>query len=136
MPDSDMQAIDFGGNIHRQRVSLAREYAARLVSIANGDSLSEEIDIRRASGAAVSVDNAMDGTHLAIYASPDMGGIKRPVRDSNNNILIVTATDGAIIILPSDIFPLGYVSLASCSDVNGTLQAEGADRVFIIMLKP
>lgn len=136
MPDSDMQAIDFGGNIHRQRMSLAREYAARLVTILNGESLSEEIDIRRASGAAVSVDNAMDGTHLAIYASAQMGGDKRPVRDSNNNILIVTATDGAIIVLPSDIFPLGYISLVSCSDVNGTLQAEGADRVFIIMLKP
>jgi hypothetical protein len=136
MADSDLQAISFGGDIRRQRMSLAREYAARLVTIPSGASLSEEIDIRRASGVAVSVDNAMDGTHLAIYASAQMGGIKRPVRDNSNNILIITATDGAIVILPSDIFPLGYISLVSCSDINGTLQTEGADRVLIVMLKP
>lgn len=136
MPDSDMQAIDFGGNIHRQRMSLAREYAARLVTILNGESLSEEIDIRLASGVAVSIDSSMDGTHLAIYASSDMGGAKRPVRSSSDLLLIIVATDGAIIVLPSDIFPLGYISLASCSDVDGTLQAEGADRVFVVMLKP
>ena len=136
MPDSDLQAISFGGDIRRQRMSLAREYAARLVTIANGDSLSEEIDVRRASGAAVSIDNSMDGTHLAIYASAEMAGEKRPVRSSSDLLLIVVATDGAIIVLPSDIFPLGYISLASCSNVDGTLQVESADRVFVVMLKP
>jgi hypothetical protein len=135
MPDSDLQAVLFGGSARRQRISLGREYAAKLIAIASGESLSEEIDVRLASGVAVSIDSNMTGTHLAIYASYNMGGIKRPVRDDSNSLLIVTATDEAIITLPTEIFPLGYISLASCSDAAGTLAVEAADRTFVVMLK-
>lgn len=128
--------IAFEGMARRQGTSFVREYAVVVTYIANGDSLSDEIDIRNAAGVAVSIDSNMTGTHLAVYASAEQGGIKRPVYDDSDNLLIQTATDGAIIVLSPYVFPLGFISLVSCSDADGTLETEGGRRQFLVMLKP
>jgi hypothetical protein len=111
--------------------SLVRDHAVDIIGIANGESISEEFDARLIASASVGVDNTMDGTHLAVYGSPISGEPKRPLYDSDNALLIVTASDGTIV-LPEKIFPVGYLALVSCSDANGTLQVEGADRTFVI----
>jgi hypothetical protein len=136
MPDSDLQAILFSGNIRRQRVSIAREYAAKLVVIENGASFSNEIDFRLASRIAVSVDDTMDGTYLTVYASANMGGPYRPVYDSGGNLITEASTAGRIIVFSEDTLPLGYIVLASCSDANGTLATETGNRTFVLMIKP
>ena len=135
MADSDLQAILFGGNARRQRGSTVREYAAKLVVIPNGQSLSNEIDFRLASRIAVVVDDSMDGTHLTIYGSYNMGGPYRPVYDSAGALITGASTAGRIIVFSLDAYPLGYTCLASCSDNAGTLATETGNRTFVVMLK-
>jgi len=125
----------FDGIQRRGRISLAREYDTKIVTIANGESISDEIDFRFAAAMAVSIDANMTGTHLAVYGSAESGGVKRPLYDKDDNLLIVTAEDNGIVALPSEIFPVGYLALASCSDAAGTLETEGGDRVFVVMVK-
>jgi hypothetical protein len=136
MPDSDLQAILFSGNIRRQRTSIAREYAAKLIVIPSGTSLSGEIDFRLASRLAVSVDDSMGGTYLTVYASSNMGGPYRPVYGSGGALITEAATAGRIIVFSVDTLPLGYICLASCSDNAGTLAIEAANRTLVVMLKP
>ena len=134
MADRVIQDVPFSGNTNRDRGSIAREYACKIVLIANGESVSEEFDARLAAGISVEVDNNMTGSHLAVYGSFVSGGAKRPLYGPNNNLLIVTAADG-LVTLPADVFPVGYLALTSCSDANGTLQAEGAQRTYVVMMK-
>ena len=137
MPDQVISsAPPFQGITKRNRISLAREYDVEIAYIAVQGSISTEIDVRMAAGIAVSVDTTMDGTHLAVYASAEQGGAKRPVYDRDAALLIVTAVDNGIIILPAEVFPLGFIALASCSAADGTLEAESAVRTFVVMLKP
>ncbi|MBD3299832.1 MAG: hypothetical protein GF347_00590 [Candidatus Moranbacteria bacterium] len=119
----------------RERISLGREYDWTIAVIPAGSARSEEIDVTMAAGIAVSVDNSMSGTHLAIYATHESGGTMRPVRDKDNSLLIVTATDGAIIVLPPEVFPLGYISLVSCSDADGTEEEEQSELNLVVMVK-
>lgn len=129
-------APPFQGITQRSRISLGREYDVEIAYIAAQASLSDEIDVRMAAGVAVSIDTNMTGTHLAVYASAEPGGVKRPVYDRDAALLIVTAVDGSIVVLPSEVFPLGFIALASCSNAAGELQAEAARRQFLVLLKP
>ena len=123
--------------LHKPRtenVQLYRDYDVFIAYIEMGNSLSDEIDIRGAAGAAISIDNSITGTHIAIYASAEQGGMKRAVYDEDDNLLIVTVEDG-IVTLPPEIFPLGFIALADCSDADGTLTTEQVRLQFLVMLK-
>lgn len=135
MPDRVMTNYPFQGDTFRERISLAREYCVVGAAVTTGDSLSEEVDVRRAAGAAVEIDNTTSATHIAVYASAEQGGMKRPVYDPDDELLIVTVEDG-IVVLPAEIFPLGFISLALCSDSDGTLTSDQADLLFLVILKP
>jgi len=126
----------FMGKQRRERISLAREWDKRIITITSGQALSEAVDVRMAAGLAVSVDDGMTATHLAVYGSDEFAGAYRPVRDENGTLLTVTRTAGSIMVLPAKVFPLGYIKLASCSTITGTLLNVTANRVLVLYMKP
>lgn len=118
----------------RELMSLGRQYDVFPAAIVAGNSLSEEIPVFGAAGIAISIDNTTTATHIAVYASAEEGGMKRAVYDEDNALLIVTVVDG-IVTLPPEVFPLGYIALALCSDADGTLTSDQADLQFLVLLK-
>jgi len=121
---------------YREKISLGREYCVFPAAVTAGDSVSEEIDVRGAAGAAVGLDPVMSSaTHIAIYASAEGGKNKLPVYDEDDNLLIITVEAGCIVTLPPEIFPLGYIALALCSDSSGTLTSDQSNLQFLVMLK-
>jgi hypothetical protein len=125
----------FNGIVRRERISLAREWDWMVAVIAANESLTEAIDVRMAAGVAVTVDPNRTNGYLVVYASHEEAGVYRPVRDKDNTLLMVTATAGAIIVLPAEVFPLGWIKLGSCSSA-GVLLAEPARREHTIHVKP
>jgi len=120
----------------RERISIGREYCVFPAALTAGDSVSEEIDIRGCAGAAIGLDpNMSSATHIAIYASAEGDKNKLPVYDEDDNLLIITVEAGCIVTLPPEIFPLGYIALALCSDEDGTLTSDQSDLQFLVMLK-
>lgn len=126
----------FMGKQRRERISLAREWDKRVITIATGQSLSEAVDVRLAAGLAVSVDDNMTATYLAVYASDAFAGAYRPARDKDGTLLTVPRTAGSIMVLPAEVFPLGYIKLASCSNATGTLLNVTANRILVLFMKP
>jgi len=126
----------FRGIERRERISLGREWDYRLITIPANGIYSEAIDTRFSAGMAVSVDDNMTGTYIAIYASHEQNGAYRPVRDSNGTLLAVPRTAGSIMVFPAEVFPLGWVRLVSCSNATGTTVTEAAARVLVVHLKP
>jgi len=126
----------FRGIQRRERVSLGREWDWRVVTIPANSAYSEVIDVRFSAGMAVSGDDNMTGTYLAVYACHEPDGAYRPVRDSNGILLTVPRTAGSIMVLPAEIFPLGWVRLVSCSNATGTTVTEATTRTLVVHLKP
>lgn len=125
----------FRGVRQRERVSFAREWSWRQVTITSGTSLSDEIDMRMASGIAVTVDPTRTNGYLVVYASHEKGGAYSPVRNDAGTLLVATATAGETVVLAAEVFPLGWIRLGSCNSA-GVLLAEAATRRHTVMLKP
>lgn len=126
----------FMGKQRRERISLAREWDKRIITITSGQALSEAVDVRMAAGLAVSVDDNMTATYLAVYTSDALNGAYRPARDKDGTLLTVPRTAGSVMVLPAEVFPLGYICIASCSNATGTLLPVTANRVLVLYMKP
>jgi len=126
----------FRGQRYRDRVSLAREWDKKVITIFSGQALSEAVDVRMAAGIAVSVDDGMTATYLAVYTSDAFDGAYRPARDKDGTLLAVPRTAGSVMVLPAEVFPLGYIKIASCSNATGTLLNVTANRVLVLYMKP
>jgi len=126
----------FGGISNRIRISLAREWELQVIHIASGQPYSETVDCRMAAGAAVFLPTTMTGTHLVIYSAIEEDNAYWPVYNENALLAVITVGANRVVTLPSNIFPLGFIRLASASNATGTLANEGAERTMVMVLKP
>ena len=126
----------FGGRSRREKISLAREFEWLQRKVLSGESFSECIQFYMGAGMAVGCPSGLSATHIALYGSHEMGGVQRPIYDKDGTHLVVSAQADGIVILPADIFPVGYIYLALASDSDGTLTTEQSDFDFMVMIKP
>lgn len=123
----------------RQMISLGREWDSTVIHIATGQPYSEPIDLRRAAGASVFIPAAMTGTYLAVYACADdnESGAYWPVYNKDGTLLAVPVTAGTkALVLPAEVFPMGFIKLAACSNSTGTRVNEAAERTLVVTAKP
>jgi len=126
--------VPYEGGSHRERTSLAREFAWFQRTILSGETFSDCIPFNMSAGIAIMCPT-MTGTHVALYGSMELDGVPQPIYDKDGTHLVVAVQTG-IISLPADLFPIGFLYLASASAAAGTLAVEGAERTFVVMLKP
>ena len=103
------------------------------VTIENGESLiSEWIDMRYWAAFVIAFPETMTGSHFQIYGKMEAHDTEeKPIYDDGDTLLVQPIENG-IVCADVAAFGIPWIKIQSCSDANGTPQAEGAERTLKI----
>jgi hypothetical protein len=107
---------------------IVRRTAAHSVTIANGASASNALDIREFASGMIRLPSAMTGTAFAIHGCDTVDGTFVAIEGTDGNALAMTFAVSTWMTVPEAVFGASYIKFVS----NGT---EGAARSLTLMLK-
>lgn len=112
---------------------IVRRQATLTATIANGASLSSEIDLAGYSLAAIVMPSSWTTANLTFQASDVSGGTYNDIRDAAGNELSVVASASCVITDIPELAPIRFLKIRS--GTSGTPVNQGGSRSLILILK-
>lgn len=131
---SDQRAtVDTGGNL---RVSATAQYTTKTATIANGESLSGEVDLEGYTLCALSMPAAWTAADITFAAATATGGTFNPLLDDAGNEVTSKAAASNVYAQDINMGKLAGVRFIKLrSGTSASAVAQGAERIITLILK-
>jgi hypothetical protein len=112
---------------------VERASTYRTATIANGASLSGELDIKDFVNGAIRMPSSWTAANLTFQGSEETGGTFEDIYDDSGNEATVTAAASRCLLLPAAVMAWRYIKIRS--GTSATPVNQGAERSLVLVLK-